>query len=68
MLLTVKCMKILGNSIRELLPHQKKLLYRTCTLLITLYMDFYYSTLIKPLYHVHSENLEKYNKEWLFES
>jgi len=34
---TVKCMKILGNSVRGLNPHQKHLLYRSCVLSITLY-------------------------------
>jgi len=33
----VKYMKILGNSTRELLPCQKRLLYRTCVLSIMLY-------------------------------
>ena len=36
-LLTVKCMKILGNLTRGLIPHQKWLLYRSCALLIALY-------------------------------
>ena len=34
---TVKCMKILGNSVCSLISHQKHLLYRSCILLITLY-------------------------------
>ena len=34
---TVKCMKILGNSVRGLIPHQKHLLYRSCVLPIALY-------------------------------
>ena len=34
---TVKCMKILGNSTRGLNSHQKRLLYRSCTLPIALY-------------------------------
>jgi len=34
---TVKCMKILGNSTRGLNPHQKCLLYRSCSLPIALY-------------------------------
>ena len=34
---TVKCIKILGNSTRDLNPQQKHLLYRSCTLLIALY-------------------------------
>ena len=34
---TIKCMKILGNSTRDLNPYQKCLLYRCCTILITLY-------------------------------
>ena len=34
---TIKCMKILGNLIRELNPHQKHLLYRSYVLLIALY-------------------------------
>ena len=34
---TVKCIKILGNSTRGLNPHQKWLLYRSCTLPIALY-------------------------------
>jgi len=34
---TVKCMKILGNSTRDLNPYQKHLLYRSCALPITLY-------------------------------
>ena len=36
-ILTVKCIKILGNSIRGLNPLQKHLLYRSCALLIALY-------------------------------
>ena len=36
-LLTVKCMNILGNSTRDLIPYQKCLLYRSCTLPIALY-------------------------------
>ena len=44
-LLTVKCMKMLGNSICGLIFHQKYLLYRTCILLIILYgfllQDYY---------------------------
>ena len=34
---TIKCMKILGNSIRGLNSHQKYLLYRSCILPIVLY-------------------------------
>jgi len=34
---TVKCMKILGNSVRGLIPHQKRLLYKSCILPIALY-------------------------------
>ena len=34
---TVKCMKMLGNSTRELIPLQKQYLYRCCTLPIALY-------------------------------
>jgi len=48
-LLTVKCMKMLGNSMCSLLLHQKHLLYRTCILLITLYaflLWYYYKTLL----------------------
>jgi len=37
MISTVKYMKILGNSVRDLIPHQKCLLYRNCILPITLY-------------------------------
>ena len=33
----VKCMKILGNSVRGLNPHQKQLLYRSCILPMALY-------------------------------
>ena len=36
-LLTVKCMKILDNSMRGLIMNQKQLLYRSCALPITLY-------------------------------
>ena len=36
-LLTVKCMKLLRNSIHGLIPHQKWLLYRSCILPIALY-------------------------------
>jgi len=36
-LLIVKCIKTLGNSMRKLLPHQKRLLYKTCILSIILY-------------------------------
>ena len=32
----VKCMKILGNSVHNLFPHQKQLLYRSCVLPIAL--------------------------------
>ena len=35
-ILTAKCMKMIGNSSRGLIPTQKCLLYRTCILLITL--------------------------------
>jgi len=34
----VKCMKILGNSVHSLAPQQKRLLYRSCILPITLYI------------------------------
>jgi len=34
---TVKCMKIISNSTRDLIPQQKHLLYRSCALPITLY-------------------------------
>ena len=34
---TVKCMKILGNSVWDLISYQKCLLYRSCILLIVLY-------------------------------
>jgi len=34
---TVKCIKILGNLVRGLIPYQKHLLYRSCILPITLY-------------------------------
>jgi len=34
---TVKCMKIIGNSTRGLIPQQKRLLYRSCALPIALY-------------------------------
>ena len=33
----VKCMKILGNLVRNLVPHQKHLLYRSCILPIAFY-------------------------------
>ena len=36
-LLSVKCMKLLGNSSRSITPLQKQLLYRCCVLSITLY-------------------------------
>ena len=36
-ILTVKYIKILSNSTRELNPNQKRLLYRSCTLPIALY-------------------------------
>ena len=41
---TIKCMKILGNSVRGLIPYQKCLLYRSCVLPIALYgfqLQFY---------------------------
>ena len=34
---TVKCMKILSNSVCRLIPNQKQLLYRSCVLSIALY-------------------------------
>jgi len=34
---TVKCMKILGNLVKGLIPHQKRLFYRSCVLPIALY-------------------------------
>ena len=34
---TIKYMKMLGNSLKGLIPIQKRLLYRCCMLLITLY-------------------------------
>ena len=36
-ILTVKCMKMLGNLAKGLIPTQKWLLYRNCVLSITLY-------------------------------
>jgi len=36
-LLSVKCMKILGNSSHSIMPLQKQLLYRCCILPIALY-------------------------------
>ena len=36
-MLTVKCMKLLGNSSQSISPLQKQLLYRCCALLIALY-------------------------------
>ena len=36
-ILTVKCIKILGNSVCSLIPHQKWLLYKSCVLSIALY-------------------------------
>ena len=36
-LLTIKCMKILGNSSQSLIPTQKRLLYQCCILPIALY-------------------------------
>jgi len=36
-ILTIKYMKVLGNSTRGLNPNQKRLLYRSCTLPIALY-------------------------------
>ena len=52
-LLTVKCMKLLGNSSRGINPVQKHLLYRCCTLPIALYgfqLWFYNKALL--LYHM----------------
>jgi len=47
----VKCMKILGNSVRGLNPHQKKLLYRSCILLIVLYgFQLWYYNNAPPAY------------------
>ena len=34
---TIKCMKLLGNSLRGINPLQKRLLYRCCALLIAMY-------------------------------
>ena len=50
---TVKCMKMLINSMYGLLSHQKCLLYKTCVLLITLYTfllwHYYEALLAYPL-------------------
>jgi len=46
---SVKCMKLLGNSSRGIIPLQKCLLYRCCILLIALYgfqLWFYYHALL----------------------
>jgi len=51
-LLTVKCMKILDNSMRDFILHQKWLLYRSCALPIALYgfqMWFYTKALLMYL-------------------
>ena len=44
---TFKCMKLLGNSLRDLIPTQMCLLYRSCILLVALYsfqLCFYNNT------------------------
>ena len=50
---TINCMKILGNSSRDLIPTQKRLLYRYCILLIAFYgfQPWYYNKapLLYPL-------------------
>ena len=49
---TIKCMKMLGNSLRGLIPLQKRWLYKCCTLSIALYSFqlWYYNKV--PLYYL----------------
>ena len=50
---TVKCMKIIGNSIRDVNSFQKRLLYRSCILLITLYgFQLWYYKCAPMAYHL----------------
>jgi len=52
---TVKCMKMLGNSLRGINPLQKRRLYRCCALSIALYMFllWYYNKELHFGYQVH---------------
>ena len=50
---TVKCMKLLGNSVRGINPLQKRLLYRCCTLPIALYgFQMWFYNKAPLLYHM----------------
>ena len=47
----IKCMKMLGNSLRGLIPTQKRCLYRSCVLPITLYgFQMWYYNKVPLLY------------------
>jgi len=55
---TIKCMKILGNSNHRINPLQKRLLYRTCVLPITLYgFQLWFYNYVPMVYHLKA--LEK---------
>ena len=50
---TVKCMKIIGNSIQDINPFQKWLLYRSCILPIALYgFQLWYYKCAPMAYHL----------------
>ena len=62
----VKYMKILGNSTKGLLPHQKQLLYRKCILLIVFYsfpLQYFNKALLLPFFYILSKNSGKCNIE-----
>jgi len=64
---TVKCMKMLGNSMRGLSPHQKHLLYRSCALPIALYgfqMWFYTKAPLSYLLKILGK-LQRYAALWI---
>jgi len=54
-ILTIKYMKILGNSIRNIYPYQKYLLYWSCALPITLYRTQLWYFKGTPISHLFNE-------------
>ena len=69
-LLTVKCMKILGNSMCKLLPYQKHLLYRIYILPITLYSFPLWHYNKAPLLHSFNmlKKMQRQTTIWILET
>jgi len=64
-ILMIKCMKMLGNSLRGLIPNQKRLLYRSCILPIVLY-SFQFGITTRCHYHILLKNSERCKEEQLY--